>query len=113
MTTPRDGRASATLWLSVMAASVLGLVCLGCATVASVTPVQRPPAQYTKNATIVIETVSPETVAVRCFERGLLVPAIACGNPDLVTIANPCTKANPNQTDQLLCHEFARSQGWR
>ena len=83
-----------------------------CATVASVTPVQRPPARYTGNATIVIETVSPEAVAGRCIERGLLIPAIACGNPDLVTLANPCSKANPNQTDRLLCHEFARAQGW-
>lgn len=102
--------ASGLMWLAIAG---IVFACVGCATMADIDPIATPPEQYRKNGTFVVETVSPETTALRCFERGALVPANACGSPDLVTIPNPCRKANPNATDRRLCHEFAHAQGWK
>ena len=89
---------------------MLGAVA-SCAAMTAATPIERPPAAYQGPTTFVVETLPAERVAVRCLERGLLLPAVACGNADMVTMPDPCALKGDHYAD-LLCHEQARGRGW-
>lgn len=104
-------RASATLWMSVMGLSLLGLGCAACATMARFDPVREPPKAYRGPSTVVVEFVSPERVALRCMERGARIPANACATADLITMPNPC-EWEGDKYAAMLCHEQAHAQGW-
>ena len=82
----------------------------GCATMAQADYIERPPQAFQKQNTVTVEFVSPEAAPIRCIERGLLIPAYACGSKDRVTLPNPC--AFPDRYALLVCHELARSNGW-
>lgn len=83
----------------------------GCATMAQADYIERPPQAFQKSNTVTVEFVSPEVAPVRCLERGLLIPAYACGSKSLVTLPNPC--AFPGKYAEMACHELARSNGWQ
>ena len=102
-------RAAAALWLSVMAMSLAGLGGAACATMATLDPVRKPPAEYRNASTQVVEFVSPERVALRCIERGAKIPANACATEQLITMPNPC--AFEDAYARILCHEVAHAQG--
>jgi hypothetical protein len=82
----------------------------GCATMAQADYIERPPEAFQKPNTVTVEFVSPEAAPIRCLERGLLIPAYACGSKSLVTLPNPC--AFRGKFAELTCHELARSNGW-
>lgn len=104
-------RVSATVWLTVIGVSFAALVCAACATVARLDPVRKPPKAFQGNATVVVEFVSPERVALRCMERGVRIPANACATADLITMPNPC-EWEGDKYAAMLCHEQAHAQGW-
>jgi hypothetical protein len=59
---------------------------------------------------VLVEFLKPESVPARCIDRGLLIPAYACGNTDFITVPNPCEF--PDAYGRLMCHELARANGW-
>ena len=89
---------------------LLGVALASCATLAQMDYIERPPAAYQKPNTVTVEFVSPEMAPFRCIERGLFIPAYACGSKDRVTLPNPC--AFKGQYATMVCHELARSNGW-
>lgn len=91
--------------------AMLVLTPVGCAAINRVTPVERPPVEYQHSRPILVEFVSPEAVMARCFERGSLVPAMACADTDKITISNPC--ATDESFSRTLCHELAHVNGWK
>lgn len=81
-----------------------------CATMAQNDYIQTPPEEYQKSRPVMVEFLPPEKVTLRCIQRGLLIPAYACGNTDFITMPNPC--AFPDDYARLQCHELARANGW-
>lgn len=82
----------------------------GCAILAQADYIERPPEAYQKPNTVTVEFMAPEAASLRCLDRGLLIPAYACGSKTLVTLPNPC--AFPGKYAEMACHELARSNGW-
>ena len=90
---------------------LLGLAIASCATLlAQVDYIERPPVAYQKPNTVTVEFLEPEQASLRCIERGLLIPAYACGSYDRITLPNPCEFEGQYAT--LVWHELARSNGW-
>lgn len=90
--------------------ALIGLTMTGCATLAQMDYIERPPVAYQKPNTVTVEFMAPEQASLRCIERGLLVPAYACGSYDRITLPNPCEFQGQYAT--MVCHELGRSNGW-
>ena len=85
---------------------------VGCATLQSIDPVERPPAKFQQGRPVTVEFLAPELVTLRCLQRGSIVPANACSDTQAITITNPCSVTNQSYAVRL-CHELAHTNGWR
>lgn len=90
----------------------------GCSVLQSLEPVMEAPVVYQGDAAVKVEFIHPDLVGLRCAERGVTffglpgLNSMACADPALVSVANPCFVVNGGWYAKALCHELGHVNGW-
>lgn len=91
--------------------TVLAIALAGCAGCAGEF-VQRPPARYQHDATVIVRLHPANDIARDCAELGAVHrgSVVGCFAGLGVQLPNPCEWPDPFA--QLFCHELAHANGW-